>query len=121
MFGAILFHACIISRLGTRPHWGKIFHTRSHFPPNSPPKRSHRNMSGYANRRVCGDRRTTASKLINKMNDKLNHPTTGGSDAPAKHPKTCQRSPKWAAVVNDALVLLPKQHVTAQLIKQQAG
>lgn len=78
-------------------------------------------MSGHANRRVCGDRQTAASKLTNKMNDKLNHPTTGQSDAPAKHPETCQRSPKWAAVVNDALVLLPKQHVTAQLIKQQAG
>src|SRR5260221_8366320 len=106
MSGAVLFHAFIISRLGTRPLWGKIFHTKSHFPPNKPPKRSQRKVSGYGNRRVCGDRQTAASKLTNKMNDKLNHPTTGQSDTPAKHPETCQRSPKWAAVVNDALVLL---------------
>lgn len=77
-------------------------------------------MSGYANRRVCGDRQIAASKLTNKMSNHLNQPTTGQSDTPAKHPETCQRLPKWAAVVNDALVLLP-QHVTARLIKEEAG
>ena len=77
-------------------------------------------MSGYANRRVCDDRQTAASKLTNTMSDKIIHTTTGRSDAPAQHPETCQRSPKWAAVVNDILVLLP-QHVTARLIKEEAG
>ena len=54
------------------------------------------------------------------MNITLNDPTTGQCDAPAHQPNTCQPSPKWAAVVNDALVLLP-QHVTARLIKEEAG
>lgn len=55
------------------------------------------------------------------MSNNLIQTTTGQSDAPAKHPETCQRSPKWAAVVNDALVLLPQQRVTARLIKHEAG
>jgi hypothetical protein len=54
------------------------------------------------------------------MNITLNDPTTGQCDAPAHQPNTCQPAPKWAAVVNDALVLLP-QHVTARLIKEEAG
>ena len=56
---------------------------------------------------------------LSPMSNNLIQTKTGQSDAPAKHPETCHRSPKWAAVVNDTLVLLPKQHVTARLIKQQ--
>lgn len=78
-------------------------------------------MSGYANRRVCGNRQRAASKTTNKMSDKLNSPTMGRSDAPTQHSETCQHLPKWAVVVNDTLVLLPRQHVTAWLIKEEAG
>src|SRR6266403_1457147 len=39
---------------------------------------------------------------------------------PANHNTACPLIPKWAATVNDKLVLLP-QHVTAGLIKQEAG
>jgi hypothetical protein len=70
---------------------------------------------------VCGDRQTAASNLTIKMSHKLDHPTAGRSDAPTQHPENSQRTPKWAAVVNDALVLLPRQHVTVRLIKQEAG
>jgi hypothetical protein len=54
------------------------------------------------------------------MNENV-HTTTGRSDAPAQHSETCRRLPKWAAVVNDALVFLPRQHATPRLIKEQAG
>lgn len=77
-------------------------------------------MSGYAKRRECGNRRIAANNLINIMNDNV-HTATGRSDAPAQHPEICQRLPKWAAAVNDTLVLLPRQHVTSRLIKEQAG
>lgn len=55
------------------------------------------------------------------MSKELITSKSGQGDALAKHPETCQRSPKWAAVVNDTLVLLPKQRVTARLIKHEAG
>lgn len=55
------------------------------------------------------------------MSNNLIQTKTGQGDALAKHPETRQRSPKWAAVVNDTLVLLPKQRVTARLIKHEAG
>jgi hypothetical protein len=58
---------------------------------------------------------------LSPMSNNLIQTKTGQSDAPAKHPETCHRLPKWAAVVNDTLVLLPKQRATARLIKQQAG
>lgn len=54
------------------------------------------------------------------MNNNINSTDTGRSEAPAQHPETCHLVPKWAAVVNDSLVLLP-QHVTARLIKEEAG
>jgi hypothetical protein len=50
----------------------------------------------------------------------IDNQTTGPCDAPAQQLKTCQTSPKWAALVNDALVLLPRS-VTARLIKEEAG
>jgi len=55
------------------------------------------------------------------MSHNLIDPKSGRGDAPAKHPETCQCSPKWAALVNDTLVLLPKQRVTARLIKHEAA
>lgn len=55
------------------------------------------------------------------MNTESERPQTGQSATPAQHSETCHRAPKWAAVVDDTLVLLPKQHVTAEVIKQQAG
>ncbi len=55
------------------------------------------------------------------MSNKLILPKSGQGDALAKHPETCHRSPKWAALVNDALVLLPKEQVTARLIKLEAA
>jgi hypothetical protein len=48
-------------------------------------------------------------------------PPTGRSHVSGAHPQTCPTSPKWAAVVNDALVLLPQSRVSARLVKQQAG
>ena len=42
MFGAVLLHAFIISRLQTRPLLGKIFHPEPHFQPQKPPQSSHR-------------------------------------------------------------------------------
>jgi hypothetical protein len=84
---------------------------------------SHRRISGYANRRECGDRqnnRERTEKLTNYMSNHLIQPPTGQGDALAQHPEICERLPKWAAVVNDALVLLP-QHATARLIKAEAG
>ena len=39
---------------------------------------------------------------------------------PASQAAPCQHAPKWAATVNDVLVLLPR-HVTARLIKQEAA
>ena len=62
-----------------------------------------------------------ATEMTEIMNDKINNPTTGRDDVPAKPSQTCGHLPKWAAVVNDALVLLPEQHVTARLIKHEAG
>jgi hypothetical protein len=62
-----------------------------------------------------------ATKMTDIMNDKINNPMTGRDDVPAKPSQTCERLPKWAAVVNDALVLLPGQHGTARLIKHEAG
>src|SRR5579872_5189760 len=62
----------------------------------------------------------TKSKLMETMSNIIDNQTTGQCDARAQQPKTCQSSPKWAALVNDALVLLPRQ-VTARLIKEEAG
>ena len=55
------------------------------------------------------------------MNTESEHPKSSQETTPAQHSETCHRAPKWAAVVDDTLVLLPKQHVTAEVIKQQAG
>ena len=69
-------------------------------------------------RRLASSRKVRNCKII--MNTKIEHPEMGRSDAPAQPTETCQRLPKWAAVVNDSLVLLP-QHATARLIKEEAG
>ncbi|MEI8292228.1 MAG: E2/UBC family protein [Verrucomicrobiota bacterium] len=55
------------------------------------------------------------------MNTESERPQTGQNVAPVQHSEACPRAPKWAAVVDDNLVLLPKQHVTAEVIKQQTG
>lgn len=62
-----------------------------------------------------------ANKLTVTMSEKLIIQKSGQGDALAKHPQSCQPSPKWAAVVNDALVLLPQRRATARLIKHEAG
>ena len=62
-----------------------------------------------------------ANKLTVTMSENLIIPKSGQGDALAKHPESCQPSPKWAAVVNDALVLLPQRRATARLIKHEAG
>lgn len=46
---------------------------------------------------------------------------TGRSCSPAEHENGHRTPPKWAAVVNDALVLLPERHVRAGLVKAEAG
>lgn len=55
------------------------------------------------------------------MNNNPTHSVTDPGNTPEQYSEPCQCSPKWAAVVNDTLVLLPQQHVTSRLIKQQAG
>lgn len=62
-----------------------------------------------------------ANKLTVTMSETLIIPKSGQGDALAKHPESCQPSPKWAAVVNDALVLLPQRLATTRLIKHEAG
>jgi hypothetical protein len=76
-------------------------------------------MSGRADCRVCGDRRIAAKYVDYNMSNILTQ-NEGRGDAPAQHPETCRSRPKWAAVVNGELVLLP-QHVTARRVKEEAG
>jgi hypothetical protein len=53
---------------------------------------------------------------MNNQNTVSNNP----DNDPESQTSTCSLAPKWGAAVNDALVLLP-QHVTAMLIKHEAG
>jgi hypothetical protein len=42
-------------------------------------------------------------------------------ETPAASPPACQAAPKWAALVNDKIVSMPRQHMAATVIRHQAG
>src|SRR5438105_7392224 len=54
------------------------------------------------------------------MNEHHTIPQSDQGKVPAEHHESRTQAAKWAVVVNDALVLLPRR-VTARLVKEEAG